>query len=145
MAQSDEYPVVVSLSGDGFRTEIDAAGFTLIADEPASVGGTDTGPGPYEYLLASLGACTVMTLRMYARRKGIQLDRAEIALKHERIHAKDCEDCETTEGMVSKIFTRVALHGDFTDAQRDRMLEIAEMCPVHRTLTGEVKIVTEPG
>lgn len=115
----------------------------LMADEPLSVGGSNLGPGPYELLLASLGACTSMTLRMYANRKNISLDTIEVALKHDRIHAKDCTDCERKSGFIDKIEKSIRLEGDLTDEQRQRMLEIADMCPVHRTLHNEIQIKSQ--
>ena len=115
----------------------------LRADEPASVaGGLDTGPSPYDYLLAGLGACTAMTLRLYAERKQLPLERVEVRLSRQKIHAKDCEDCETREGTLDQIDRTLALPGPLDAAQRQRLLEIADKCPVHRTLTGEVKIRT---
>jgi putative redox protein len=115
----------------------------MIADEPVSVGGHDTGPGPYDFLLAGLGACTSMTMRMYADRKAIPLDRITVTLKHGRIYAKDCEECETKEGMISKIDRVIAIDGDLDAEQRQKLMEIADKCPVHRTLTSEIKIVTK--
>ena len=113
---------------------------TLIADEPESVGGDDAGPGPYEYLLMGLGACTSMTLRMYAERKRLPLQRVRVRLSHRRTHARDCSDCETREGMVDEITREIELEGDLTGEQRQRLLEIANRCPVHRTLTSEIKV-----
>jgi putative redox protein len=114
----------------------------LHADEPASFGGDDSGPGPYELLLAGLGACTSMTVRMYAERKGLPLARVEVRLEHDKIHARDCEDCETREGKLDEIRREVTIEGDLDAAQRQRLLEIADKCPVHRTLTSEIKIRT---
>lgn len=121
---------------------ISAGKHRMIADEPVSVGGHDTGPAPYDFLLAALGACTSMTMRLYAERKSIPLDRITVALKHGRIYAKDCEDCETKEGMISKIDRVITMDGNLDAEQRDRLMEIADKCPVHRTLTSEIKIVT---
>jgi uncharacterized OsmC-like protein len=114
----------------------------LVADEPAAAGGTDLGPNPYEYLLAALGACTSMTLRMYARRKGIELADVKISLSHRRIHASDCEQCESTEGFVDQIEKRISLTGKLTKEQKQRLLEIAERCPIHKTLTNEILITS---
>ena len=114
----------------------------LRADEPTSFGGDDTGPGPYDYLLAGLGACTSMTVRMYAERKGLPLERVAVRLSHDKIHAQDCEDCETKEGKLDEITRIVELSGALDDSQRQRLLEIADKCPVHRTLTSEIKIRT---
>ena len=112
----------------------------LTADEPESVGGNDAGPGPYEYLLMGLGACTSMTIRMYAQRKQIPLDRVRVCLGHQKIHAEDCSDCESRKGMVDEITCEIVLEGELTDEQRQRLLDIANRCPVHRTLSTEIKI-----
>ncbi len=130
---------------DGARLaqEIAAGRHHFAADEPADYGGDDSGPTPYDLLLAGLGACTTMTLRMYAERKGWPLDRAEVRLTHEKIHARDCADCETREGRIDRIDRRLKLEGPLEPAQREKLLEIADKCPVHRTLTGEIKINTE--
>ena len=112
----------------------------LTMDEPTAVGGNDAGPGPYEYLLMGLGGCTAMTLRMYAERKAIPLTRVHVRLSHRRIHASDCFDCATREGKVDEITRLITLEGDLSDEQRTRLLEIAERCPVHRTLTSEIKV-----
>jgi len=141
-ARSEEGFVRVEETGSGFANRISTSRHTLRADEPVSVGGTDTGPTPYELLLASLGACTSMTLRMYAQHKGIELERIAVRLKHAKIHAADCESCESTEGRVDRIERELELTGDLTEEQRQRMLEIADRCPVHRTLVGEKEIVT---
>jgi uncharacterized OsmC-like protein len=114
----------------------------LAADEPVSAGGSDRGPGPYELLLMALGACTTMTLRLYADRKGWPLARTSVRLRHRRIHAEDCADCETKQGMLDRIELVIDLEGALDDPQRQRLLGIANMCPVHRTLTSEVKIDT---
>lgn len=133
--------VVVSETGWGpFQQAIAAGPHRLIADEPVSVGGKDSGPTPYDLLLAALGACTAMTLRMYADRKDLPLDKAEVVLRHDKIHARDCEDCETGAGKIDEIRREIRLHGDLTEAQRARLLEIADKCPVHRTLHAEVKV-----
>ena len=115
----------------------------LLADEPRKVGGEDSGPGPYDLLLASLGACTNMTLQMYAARKEWPLEHVAVRLRHEKIHAKDCEHCETTTGRIDRIERRLEIQGPLDDAQRQRLLEIADRCPVHRTLHGEVDVLTE--
>jgi putative redox protein len=117
----------------------------LAADEPVSAGGTNTGPSPYDYLLAALGACTAMTLRMYARQKNWPLQKVRVRLKHDKIHATDCADCETKEGKVDHIDRQIVLEGPLDEAQRQRLLEIADRCPVHRTLTSEIKIRTRLG
>ena len=124
----------------GFRTDVIASGHALVADEPASAGGTDAGPSPYDLLAAALASCTSMTLKMYAAHKKIGLESATIRVRHDRIHARDCEDCETTEGRIDRFEREIVLTGDLTDEQRERMLEIADRCPVHRTLHAEVKV-----
>lgn len=135
--------VLVAGAGEGrFAQTIRAGRHVLRADEPASVGGDGSGPGPYEFVLAGLGACTAMTLRMYAERKKWPLEDVGVVLAHDRIHAEDCADCETKEGKIDRITREVEITGDLDEAQRARLLEIADRCPVHRTLEGEIEIVT---
>ena len=136
--------VVVRSTGQGrFTQEVLARHHRLLADEPKNVeGALDLGPSPYEYLLAGLGACTSMTLRMYADRKGWPLEGVSVALEHGRIHSEDCSDCDTKEGKVDEISRELTLSGPLDQAQRKRLLEIADMCPVHRTLENEIKIRT---
>lgn len=114
----------------------------LIADEPVAAGGTDAGPSPYDLLSAALGTCTAMTIRMYARRKGLPLASVEVDVAHEKIHAADCAECETKEGKVDVFRRRIALRGALSEADRARLLEIADRCPVHRTLHSEVRVET---
>lgn len=133
--------VRVHETGEGRYAQLIAVGnHRLRADEPVSDGGNDSGPSPYDLLLASLGACTTMTLRMYAEHKGIDLRRASVDLSHRKIHARDCADCETRDGRIDHIERVIRIEGDLTEAQRQRMLEIADRCPVHRTLRSEIKI-----
>ena len=135
--------VRVSERGTGaFAVSIQAGRHTLVGDEPTSVGGDDAGPSPYELLLASLGECTVMTLRMYARQKQWPLENAHVTLTHSKVHAADCADCETKDGKVDRIDRVIELIGPLDEAQRARMMEIADRCPVHRTLHAEVTVVT---
>jgi uncharacterized OsmC-like protein/fermentation-respiration switch protein FrsA (DUF1100 family) len=135
--------VVVTETREGrFQQLVEAGKHRLLADEPAAVGGLGSGLTPYDLLLAALGACTSMTLRLYAERKALPLERVSVRLQHERIHAADCANCETKEGMLDRIDRTVKLHGDLDEDQRRRLLEIADKCPVHRTLTSEVEIRT---
>ena len=135
--------VIVRGGKTGFAQEIEVGEHRLKADEPTDVGGTDTGPSPYDLLLAALGSCTSITLRMYADRKGWPLDGATVRLRHDKIHARDCEDCETRAGKIDRIERTIELHGDLDDEQRERLLEIANKCPVHKSLTSEIHIATE--
>jgi uncharacterized OsmC-like protein len=114
----------------------------MIADEPESAGGADKGPTPYDYLVAGLGACKAITMRMYADRKKWPLDAAMISLTHNKLHADDCRDCETRKGYLDEIQGTIFLEGDLSTEQRQRIAEIADKCPVHRTLKGEIRIKT---
>jgi uncharacterized OsmC-like protein/esterase/lipase len=125
-----------------FQQEITAGRHRILADEPVEAGGLDSGLNPYGLLLAGLGACTSMTLRLYAERKALRLERVTVRLEHSRIHAADCENCETQEGMVDRIDRAITLAGDLSQEERTRLLQIADKCPVHRTLTSEVEIKT---
>ena len=137
--------VVARLEGAGYRTELLANGFPLIADEPLSVGGTNTGPTPYDYLVAGLGACTAITLRMYADHKKWPLDAVEVRLNHDKIHAEDCDDCDEApkKGKIDRIQRELVVEGALDEAQRKRLAEIANRCPVHRTLESKAHIVTQ--
>jgi putative redox protein len=138
--------VVVRGGASGFATVVSASGHHLVADEPTTIpGGTDTGPSPYDLLLAGLGACTSMTLRMYADHKQWPLEGVEVRLQHSKIHARDCADCETEQGRVDVIERELVVEGPLDETQRQRLLEIADRCPVHRTLSSELKIRTELG
>lgn len=131
-------------SARDFRQTIDVGQHHLIADEPASAGGSDAGPDPYDYLLSSLGACTSMTIGLYARRKQMPLENITVSLSHSHIYAKDCEECETTEGMLDRIEVEVELTGPLSQEQYAKLMEIAGKCPVHRTLTSEINIRLQP-
>ena len=135
--------VRVAEAGEGrFAQLVQAGRHRLRADEPAAVGGDDSGPNPYDLLLAALGACTSMTVRMYAEQKKWPLRRVSVELKHDKVHAADCAECETREGRIDKIERVLTLEGELDDAQRQRLLEIAGKCPVHRTLHSEVWVPT---
>jgi putative redox protein len=135
--------VVVRETGQGrFQQEVRVGAHRLIADEPVSAGGLDSGPGPYDLLLAALGTCTSMTLRLYAEHKRLPLEHVTVRLSHAKIHAADCEACETKEGKIDRIDRAITLAGALDDGQRARLLEIADKCPVHRTLTSEIEIRT---
>jgi uncharacterized OsmC-like protein/fermentation-respiration switch protein FrsA (DUF1100 family) len=125
-----------------FQQTVSAGPHRMLADEPIAAGGEDTGPGPYDFVLAGLGACTSMTMRMYADRKSLPLERVTVTLKHSKIHAQDCAECETKEGMLDQIDRTIAMEGALDAEQRKRLMEIADKCPVHRTLTSEIHIVT---
>ncbi len=145
---SDQEPrvVLVSEAGQGaFAQNIFIGPHHLHSDEPISYGGDDAGPSPYDLLLASLGACTSMTLRMYARHKQLPLDHVEVELSHRKIHARDCGSCETKTGKIDRIDRRVRINGKLSDVQRKRLLEIADRCPVHQTLHSEVMVLTFAG
>ncbi|MEM1434919.1 MAG: bifunctional alpha/beta hydrolase/OsmC family protein [Pseudomonadota bacterium] len=126
----------------GFRTDIVAAGHALVADEPASVGGSNAGPTPYDLLSAALASCTTMTLEMYAARKGLNLRSSTVRVQHRKVHAADCEHCETQTGKIDQFDRQISFEGELSDAERARLLEIADRCPVHRTLHSEVSVVT---
>lgn len=145
MATSEDppFPVFARIGRTGLATELVAGGHRLVGDEPRTDGGTDTGPTPHQLLLASLGACVAMTLRLYADRKGWPLEAASVALRHSREwRASDVKDGERTR--IERIECEVALEGPLSDEQRERLLEIAQRCPVHRTLEGPLDIVTRP-
>jgi putative redox protein len=140
----DPAPGIVVVDGDagGFAQRVRVGVHELLADEPTEVGGTDSGPNPYDLLLAALGACTSMTLGMYARRKQWPLQAVTVRLWHSRVHAADCESCETKVGLLDVVDREVELMGPLDQEQRSRLLEIANKCPVHRTLTSEIHIRT---
>ncbi len=134
--------VVRETRNSKFQQTITTGPHRLLADEPVAAGGEDTGPGPYDLLLAGLGACTSMTMRMYADRKSLPLERVTVTLKHSKIHAEDCAECETKAGMLDQIDRVIAMEGALDAEQRKKLMEIADKCPVHRTLTSEIRIVT---
>ena len=138
----DRYTVTVRGRAGALTQEIVAGRHRLSADEPTSQGGTDSGPNPYDLLLAALGSCKAITVTMYARRKEWPLESITVRLRHERIHADDCESCESKDVLLDRVDCEVELSGSLTVEQRGRLVEIANRCPVHRTLTSEIEIRT---
>ena len=134
-------PQVTVRGGEGYEQQIAIGPHRLRADEPIAAGGTDRGPTPYQLLLAALGSCISMTVTMYARRKGWPLEGVEVRLRHDKIHAEDCADCETREGRIDRIVEEIRLEGPLDDEQRARLLSIAGRCPVHQTLRSEIHFV----
>ena len=134
--------VTATTGGATYRTEITIGEHTLIADEPAGSGGANEGPSPYDFLLAAIASCTTMTMRMYAARKGWPLEDAVVRLRNERPHAADCADCDTKRVGIRRLEREIDLHGDLTDEQRARLLEIADRCPVKQTLERGIEIVS---
>jgi putative redox protein len=134
--------IVVRGTAQDFLQKIVAGKHQLLADEPSSAGGRDAAPGPYDYLLIALGSCTSMTVGLFARRKQFPLENITVSLWHSRIHAKDCEECMTKEGMLDRIDMSIEMTGELTSEQRAKLIEIAGKCPVHRTLTSEINIRT---
>jgi len=135
--------VIVRGGATGFAQQIQVGAHQLSADEPIESGGTDTGPSPYDLLLAALGSCTSMTIGLYARRKNWPLPEVVVSLWHSKIHAADCAECETREGKIDRIEREIQLIGSLTSEQRSKLMEIADKCPVHRTLTSEINIRTK--
>ena len=145
-AVSDEAPrnvVVRETRNSKFQQTVSIGPHRMLADEPVAAGGEDSGPGPYDFVLAGLGACTSMTMRLYAERKSLPLERVTVTLKHSKIHAEDCADCETKAGMLDRIERVIAMEGALDAEARRKLMEIADKCPVHRTLTSEIHIVTQ--
>lgn len=134
--------VVAESNARPYGQRITVGGHELLADEPVEIGGAATGPGPYDLLLAALGACTAITVRMYAERKSWPLRHITVRLRHRRVHAKDCADCETKIGWMDRIERELQFDGELTDEQRTALLDIAERCPVYRTLHSAVTIST---
>ena len=134
--------VVRETRNSKFQQTVTVGPHHLLADEPVAAGGEDTGPGPYDFVLAGLGACTSMTMRMYAERKSLPLERVTVTLQHSKIHAEDCAECETKAGMLDQIDRVISMEGALDAGQRGKLMEIADKCPVHRTLTSEIRIVT---
>lgn len=128
----------------GFHTELRARGHAFAADEPLSLGGTDTGPTPYELLLSALSGCTAMTLRMYADRKEYPVESIAVQMRTARSHEPDCETCATEEVGITRVERRIELGGPITGEQRQRLLQIADRCPVKQTLERSFKIESVP-
>jgi uncharacterized OsmC-like protein len=143
MAEQTEPSVLVRGTAADFSQKIEVGRHRLAADEPVSFGGTDTGASPYDLILAALGACTSMTIGLYARKRGWPLKDITVSLRHSKIHARDCDDCETKEGRIDRIEMEIHLDGTLTDEHRVKLMEIAEKCPVHQTLTSEINIKTK--
>jgi putative redox protein len=142
LGETPRVVVVRETRNSKFQQTVSIGPHRMVADEPVAAGGEDTGPGPYDFVLAGLGACTSMTMRLYADRKSLPLERTTVTLKHSKIYAQDCADCETKQGMLDQIERVIAVEGNLDAEQRKRLLEIADKCPVHRTLTSEIHIVT---
>jgi len=147
LVKPDPERVTVVETGNGkFQSQVLAGDHILLADEPQSVGGLDTGPTPYQYLNAALGACTAMTMRLYAERKSIPMERVAVRVGHDRIHVDDCEECAAndgnTQGMVDLIEREIEIFGTVDDDQRAKLMEIADKCPVHRTLENKIVVRT---
>ena len=134
--------IIATIDRNKYKTVITTGNHRLVGDEPAPFG-QDLGPNPYDFLLVSIGTCVAMTLRMYADRKGWDLQKVEVELDQSRIHAKDCEDCESEEGYIHLIEKRLKITGDLSPQQRQRLLEISEKCPVQKTLTHEIRVKSD--
>jgi putative redox protein len=143
MAERTEPHVIVNGDAKGFAQRVQVGPHRLTTDEPVSYGGTDSGPSPYDLILAALGSCTSMTIGLDARKRSWPVDKITVSLWHSKIHAKDCDDCETKEGRIDRIEMEIHLDGTLTDEQRAKLMEIAGKCPVHQTLTSEINIKTK--
>lgn len=137
--------VHIHLGTDNYKTVMNAGPHELVSDEPESMGGNDTGPDPYDYLLMSLGSCTVITMRMYAERKKWPLEDVYVELRHSKRHAEDCADCDDPKKKLDHIEKEIILKGDLSEEQRERLLEISKKCPVHKTLFSEIKVTSSLG
>lgn len=140
---SDTKIVHIHLGEQNYKTVMTSGNHELISDEPESVGGKDKGPDPYDYLLMSLGSCSVITMRMYAERKGWPVEDIYVEMRHNKAHAEDCEDCDDPKARIDKIEKEITVKGDLSDEQVQRLLEISKKCPVHKTLLNEVAIDSE--
>lgn len=142
MAENNEPHVIVDGDAKGFAQKVQVGSHHLTADEPVSYGGTDSGPSPYDLILAALGACTSMTIGLYARKRTWPVEKITVSLWHSKIHAKDCDDCETKDGRIDRIEMEIHLDGALSDEQRAKLMEVAGKCPIHQTLTHEINIKT---
>jgi uncharacterized OsmC-like protein/alpha/beta superfamily hydrolase len=142
LGEAPRQVVVRETRNSKFQQTVSIGPHHMLADEPVAAGGEDSGPGPYDYVLAGLGACTSMTMRLYAERKALPLERVTVTLKHSKIYAQDCAECETKAGMLDQIDRVISMEGALDAEQRKKLMEIADKCPVHRTLTSEIHIVT---
>ena len=140
MAEKTEPHAIVRGDAKGFVQSVQIGSHQITPDEPVSYGGTDKGPSPYDLILAALGSCTSMTIGLYARKRGWPVDKITVSLWHTKIHAHDCDDCETKEGRIDRIEMEIHLDGPLTDEQRAKLMEVANKCPVHQTLTSEINI-----
>ncbi len=142
MVEQAEPPVIVRGTAADFSQKVEVGLHRITADEPVSFGGKDTGASPYDLILAALGSCTSMTIGLYARKRKWPLENITVSLRHSKIHAKDCDDCETKEGRIDRIEMEIHLDGALTEEQRMKLMEVAGRCPVHQTLTSEINIKT---
>jgi uncharacterized OsmC-like protein len=142
MPEETEPHVIVRGTAADFAQKIEIGSHRLSADEPVAFGGTESGPSPYDLLLAALGSCTSMTIGLYARKRKWPLENITVSLRHFKIHAADCEECETKEGRIDRIEMEIHVDGALTGEQRAKLMEIAGKCPVHQTLTSEINIKT---
>jgi uncharacterized OsmC-like protein/pimeloyl-ACP methyl ester carboxylesterase len=142
LGEAPRHVVVRETRNSKFQQTVSIGPHRMLADEPVAAGGEDTGPGPYDFVLAGLGACTSMTMRLYADRKSLPLERVTVTLKHSKIYAQDCAECETKAGMLDQIDRVIAMEGNLDAEARKKLMEIADKCPVHRTLTSEIRIVS---
>jgi putative redox protein len=143
MSESAEKKIVhFHLGKTNYKTVMTAGSHELIADEPENVGGNDEGPDPYDYLLMALGSCSVITMKMYADRKGWPVEDIYIEMRHYKAHAEDCEDCDDPKARIDKIEKDIIVEGELSEEQLDRLLEISKKCPVHKTLLNDVEIVS---
>jgi uncharacterized OsmC-like protein/pimeloyl-ACP methyl ester carboxylesterase len=140
-----DHVLVSGRTAEGFLNSVQAGPHRLVADEPDDKGGRGLGPDPYQFLAAALGACTVMTLNMYARHKKLPVERVRCEVRHQKIYAEDCADCESKDAKLDELSRVIRIEGELDDAQRERMMQIADRCPVHRTLEGEIKIRSKLG